>query len=277
VTKDNLPHNFQDDTLVAYLLGELRGKEKDSLEQQYFQDDDLFEYLRALEDELIDGYLQNRLSARQRRQFERHFLASPLGRERLESAKALMGAVAPAAIRAPRRKWWQVQWNALSWSFACAMLVFVAGISWLIWRNINLQNQLAASKMALREREQQLQKDHSSAGPLAISFVLTPAQRDLGSSNRIVVPAEARVLNFVLDLPGRGESTYRAVFRTAEGDQVGTSTDISVSPSQTGASAGMKIPAGIFSPGTYILTLQSSRPGAGFQDVRSYSFTIARR
>jgi hypothetical protein len=37
-------------------------KRKTSVEQQYFQHDDLFQYLRALEDELIDPYLQGELS-----------------------------------------------------------------------------------------------------------------------------------------------------------------------------------------------------------------------
>lgn len=268
---------MQDDRLIAYLLGELRGKEKDSLEQQYFQDDDLFEYLRAMEDELIDRYLQGKLSAHQHRRFERYFLASPLRRERVESAKALMAAVAPAAIRATERRSWQIHWKALSWSFACAALVLVAGISWLTLRNINLQNQLAATSLALRQREHELQSRATPAGPLAMSFFLAPVERDLGSSNRLIVPAEVRTLNLVVDLPGPSKPAYRAVFRTPDGDQVGASTDISVSPSQMGVSLTIKIPAAVLSPGTYVVTLQGARPGSEFQDLKSYSFTIVRR
>ena len=269
---------FQDDRLIKYLLGGLRGKEKASLELQYFQDDDRFEYLRAIEDELIDRYLRGDLSTRDHRRFEIHFLASPLRRERVQSAKALMETVAPAPIKSRPGNFWGIYWKALAWSFGCLMLLLATSLSWVIWKDIGLHNQLAVAELALEHREHDMPSSVvPRSEPLAISFVLAPVQRDLGNPNRLIVPAEAQILNFWVDVRASGQSPYRAVFRTPDGDQVGTSTDITVRPSQTGISAAIRIPGAVFSPGTYILTLQGSRPGSGFQDVKSYSFTIVRR
>lgn len=268
----NVPGQLNDDRLIRYLLGGLRGKEIASLEQQYFLDDDQFEYLHAIEDELIDRYLRGDLSARDNRRFESHFLASPLRRERVQSAKALMQAVAPVPLRARRSSFWDIHWQAIAWACGCVALVFAVGFSWLIWENAGLQDQLAAARRSLEHLE-----GNVPSRPLAVSFVLAPVQRDLSDHNRLIVPPEAQILNFSVDLPTAAQPPYRAIFRTADGDQVGTFTDIAAQPLPIGISATIKIPSFVLSPGTYILTLQASRPGSGFEDIKSYSFTLARR
>src|SRR5260370_39849506 len=43
-----VPTQLEGDRLISDLLGDLRGKHRDSLEQQYFHEDGTFEYLRAM-------------------------------------------------------------------------------------------------------------------------------------------------------------------------------------------------------------------------------------
>ncbi len=150
---NHVPSQIQDDKLISYLLGELGGEERASLEQEYFRDDGQFEYLRAMEDELIDRYLRGELSAREHRRFETHFLASPLRRERVRSAKALLEAIALTAIKSRQSNFWEIHWKPLAWSFSCLLLVLLTSLTWLIWRNVSLQHELAVAKLALEQRE----------------------------------------------------------------------------------------------------------------------------
>ena len=53
-----------------------RTRSRSGWKQHYFVDDDVFEQLSALEDELIDDYVRGNLAEPQRKQFELHFLNS---------------------------------------------------------------------------------------------------------------------------------------------------------------------------------------------------------
>ena len=60
--------------LRNYLLGQCDEAECEAIETMVFTDDDLFEELQVLEDEIIDGYLNEKLSPEARAHFEEHFL-----------------------------------------------------------------------------------------------------------------------------------------------------------------------------------------------------------
>lgn len=79
--------------LMSYLLGELSEAEETQLEQQYLQDEALHQELLLAEDELIESFLRNEIPAEKLRRFESHFLASPVRRERLETARAMLRAI----------------------------------------------------------------------------------------------------------------------------------------------------------------------------------------
>ena len=103
-------HKRDDEELMhSYLLGELPEEEQEKLEARYFADDELFELLLVVEDELLDRYAHGDLTAPERRRLERHFLQSQARRKRLMFAEALLkhiGALA-ADVRRERTSWWQ--------------------------------------------------------------------------------------------------------------------------------------------------------------------------
>src|ERR1051325_2125922 len=70
--------------LRNYLLGQCDEAECEAVETMVFTDDDLFEELQVLEDEIIDEYLNDKLSPEARVHFEEHFLAAP---ERIEQLR----------------------------------------------------------------------------------------------------------------------------------------------------------------------------------------------
>src|SRR5262245_19813912 len=71
------------------LLGELTEAEQEALEQQLLTDNELFEQLPMIEDEVIDDYLSDELSASEREGFENRFLAAPERRRKLSFALSL--------------------------------------------------------------------------------------------------------------------------------------------------------------------------------------------
>ena len=79
---------LDEEQLIRYLLGELPEEEMLKLEETYFLDEGAFNDLQAAERELIDKYLERRLSEHERHKFETFFLSSPARKERLRFAKS---------------------------------------------------------------------------------------------------------------------------------------------------------------------------------------------
>src|SRR5437870_1108535 len=70
--------------LEKYLLGDLSDSERERVEKEYFTNNDVWELLTTVEDDLIESYIRGRLSKRQQEQFQDYFLQSPRRRERFE-------------------------------------------------------------------------------------------------------------------------------------------------------------------------------------------------
>src|SRR5258705_11727753 len=79
----------EDVSMRAYLLGELPQDEELRIEGRLLLDRDLIELLQIIEEELIDSYVRDTLSDRERKEFESHFLNTPQRRRQLGMAKAL--------------------------------------------------------------------------------------------------------------------------------------------------------------------------------------------
>lgn len=72
-----------------YLLGTLSSEEKSRFEEKYFDDDNLFEEIEIVEDELIDSYVREALSPSDRERFKEIVLASPRLTSRVDFARIL--------------------------------------------------------------------------------------------------------------------------------------------------------------------------------------------
>ncbi len=154
--------------LVMYLLGELSPEEREKIEKQYFQNDKLFQELLSIESDLIVDYLNGELSAEERRKFESQVLSTPQGRRKVESSRALLGAiseVAPKVVQGETTEesssWLQFLLHpvkARAWQFATVILLFAGGIGWLAIENIRLRSQLGAARTSSQQNEQERQR-----------------------------------------------------------------------------------------------------------------------
>jgi len=126
-----------------HLLGSLTEEERSHAEEKLFTDDDYFELLTVIEDELIDDYISGDLTEEDRKQFEAHFLSTPERREKLGFARTLNEYVSredvpnpnpisqPDPIPIPRPVWWKPLFSSPYFGLAAAAAVIVIGI--LIW------------------------------------------------------------------------------------------------------------------------------------------------
>jgi anti-sigma factor RsiW len=173
-----------DNLLRAYLLGALPEAETETCDELSFTDDAFVARLQAVENDLIDAYLQNELSSNEREQFQSYFLASPRRQEKVKFAQSLQSfaqrqvlapTIAPtAALAEPVRQipretasWWGSLRNlfvlpnlTMQWGMAAAALLLLLAGGWLFTEMQRLRramNTAQTEQAALQQRERELQ------------------------------------------------------------------------------------------------------------------------
>jgi hypothetical protein len=82
------------EVLVRYLLGELPEAERARIEQRFFTDEDYYEQVLAVEDELRYDFVQGRLAPARRASFERRILSTGRDQDGLGFPEALLSSLA---------------------------------------------------------------------------------------------------------------------------------------------------------------------------------------
>jgi hypothetical protein len=171
--------------LVRYLLGDLPEEQRLQVEARFLGDDQHYEQLLALEDELFYDYAQGNLPPGERKQFEERFLASGRNRVRASLSSALlrkMSEAAPAMTAKPglAGREWQFQWQSLkryfsvqstAMRFSLATLAIMLLVSiWLAVGTVRLQNEFdrfREERMVQEDRlQQQAQQERARADEL---------------------------------------------------------------------------------------------------------------
>jgi hypothetical protein len=155
--------------LIQYLLGILSEEQRLQVEGKFLGDDQLYERLLALEDELFYDYAQGKLSPAEREQFEKRFLTSEQNRRRAMLASALIHNVSEAASvertrsnaasrepqfsSPPLKSYFSFLSRAMKFSLA-ALAILLLAIIWLVVGNRRLRNEFEQLRA-----EQVLQED----------------------------------------------------------------------------------------------------------------------
>jgi CHAT domain-containing protein len=126
------------------LLGELAGADEEAVELRLLSDAGYAEEFDALENELIDRYVRNGLSAEDRSRCEQYFLNAPERRDKLAFATSLREAALarpsderrPEPVRHPsadKRVPPARRLLASAYLKAAAVAVIAVGIGWAVW------------------------------------------------------------------------------------------------------------------------------------------------
>ncbi len=116
---------FDETRARRYLLGQMSEEETASLEAEYFADGEALERVWEVENDLVDAFVADELAPDDRTAFETHYLASPLHRDRVATARVLRAATLRTA--APRRR--VPAWSV--WLPLAAGLVLL--LTWWAW------------------------------------------------------------------------------------------------------------------------------------------------
>jgi hypothetical protein len=121
-------------SIAAYFLGDLTADEAARFEEACFRDHELAEQIFAVEGELIEDYVWNRLSAEERSRFEQNYLTSDERVDRVKFAAALcrqLSAEKPSTPEATPR-WWTFWIGWPGWSYAFLLLAVSAVGLWML-------------------------------------------------------------------------------------------------------------------------------------------------
>ena len=314
--------NNQERTIQRYLLGELPESEQQSLEQEYFNDQRLFEHIVQVENDLVDKYARGLLSAATRERFEEYYLAHSGRRERAGFAGALaarLGRVSGVEVAPALPERWldrllvKLGGPRLVWAFASVVLLITVLGAWTLMETKRLRRQelarteseRAGHEQRARELEQQLANDRlraeqlseeierlraeQSASPPATepnrnsrfaTLILTiggTRDVDLSKPSILNIPSGAEQVRVQLNLKENEYSSYLVVVQSASGNSIFTSKRLTAPGKKSGASLTLLIPARLFSPGDYILTLKGFSKGGEAEDISKSLLRVERR
>src|SRR2546430_938249 len=89
--------------IKKYLLGQLAGADLAEIERRVLTDDEFYEEVQIMEDELVDEYINSELSPDERHLFERNFLADPESLNKLRLGRALDRHLSTQPLRLKRK------------------------------------------------------------------------------------------------------------------------------------------------------------------------------
>lgn len=304
----------QDALLIRYLLGELAEEQLLEMERQFFNDDEFYQLLLAVEDELRYEYAQGGLTRDQRERFEKRFLTSDAERERAALAGSVLTKLYEAsAASAPevreKRGWWGsflgfvaagAPGMRFGYASAAAALLVIVGGSWLILHTIQLQNQVAQLEAARRSVESDSQRQLAGARVQQDQLTkrLEQEQSRIHEMEQTLAkrPAEPSIFGFVL-VPGLlrdSSGPKRLIIPPGEGEvrlQLQTNTkekypryrvslqtlDGATVFEQDTREAAVVVPARLLPAGDYMVTLHGITASGESEDAGDFYFTVVGR
>lgn len=247
------------EALKQWLLGLLPQQEGQSLEERLITDTALYEELHIVEDELIDQYLGNALTATEREAFESYFMNSTERQEQFRIANALRVYIDdskpdvaewPAAKTTPNRFWTPFRNTIANVSLAAAALLVVVFASWAL---------------LLRS---------PSAGK-SMSVILTPGvqTRGDGSIQTVALTSDVKYLQLHLKLAQNDFPQYRVILLNSDSDVIQTEEDLKPVSGANGPTIQLTVNAAQVPPGEYRLKLDGVSNGK-FESADSYRFLV---
>jgi hypothetical protein len=267
--------------LMRYLLGDLPDEEKAQIESQYFSDDELFELLLALEDELRERYLKGMLSAKDGKLFETKYGTTPTMRNRLAVSKVMLQQFSERAAAVHETSSWKIfvaDFLSLRPAFKFALAFSVAAAiaaSWFAIETISEKLQLEAERSLLEQKEktlqQQLADEQLRSRDLAenlekaklpiVSFVLSPGNvRSAGDVPNLLLPSSPAQLMLQLDLEGvKQTGRYDAVLYDERNAVVKRWEGLQTVRGANGLQVGLSLPSRLLEARKYRIELAGKK------------------
>jgi hypothetical protein len=151
--------------ITKYLLGALPEAEIEEFDEMSVSDENFAQQLRIVENDLVDAYVKGELSGEALKQFQTHYLESPLRREKVFFAQTFHKTLDKTTVEEPekirirethRPSFFRLP-QVLAWS-AAGVLLLLCG--YLLFENYGLRSRMdktLAEQNSLKQREFELQ------------------------------------------------------------------------------------------------------------------------
>jgi hypothetical protein len=290
-----------------YLLSSVSEEERDQVEMRLMTDDDFFQQINLVEDELVEEYLDEELSEADRGRFETTFLCAPERQQKLRFTRALRVYAAKSQKDPARRSWYErllTLFNpsrpVLAYALASVLLLVGGGGFWLLVQMSGLREQVSGLRGQLQNREAEesrlrglfeqergranqiaglLQQEQESraATPVAMMnqpwFTLIPgAQRSAQSSQLLQIPKGVNLVGLKLDLAENYRETYRAVLWSRE-QEILSRSNLKAAVSGNAITVSFSVPASDLPGGYCEIRLHGSSDN---EIVETYVFRVAK-
>lgn len=172
---DDLSSNEQ--LLSRYLLGQLSEADQTAVEERFLGDDEYYQQLLVIEDELRCAYAKGSLPPAEREQFEKRFLIFPDERQRVEVARAMIGELSAAGVETPSPapavrsnvKGWRERLQGIvifrtpvvGFAMATVLIIALGIFSWLAFENARLRNRVSQLTAQQSDREHATERQSS--------------------------------------------------------------------------------------------------------------------
>src|SRR5437879_1908039 len=192
--------------IKKYLLGQLAGADLAEIERRLLTDDEFYEEVQIMEDELVDEYVNAELNADERRLFEENFLADPESRNKLRLGRVLDRHLSDQPLRVESKSSERplLPWTASLFSSPLRIAAFaliIAAVVFGAWRIFFHQSEVDKGLLALNAAYREQRPVEARISKLDYApFPVTrggPERLDALARNR----AEAILSNAVIEKP----------------------------------------------------------------------------
>jgi hypothetical protein len=266
-----------DQRLRRYLLGLLDDGEAQALDEASIADDDVAATLQGAEDDLVDDYVRGALDAPTRARFESFYLASPLRREKVRTARRVLAAVDRVAVRAsatsstvferePVRRRAVFGWASAA---AFATVVIASAVLFFAERPAGPPGAKSVSTVA----------SHATPAPSADSRIdpdVTVLKPDARSGEALpVVSAEGTPrVRFDLQLEAVDFTQYAVTLRNPAGRVVWRGAPGPPQKSAAGDAVTAAVPTDVLTADRYSFALEGVRADGHRDPVATYTFRV---
>lgn len=277
--------------LRRYLLRDLDEVRQEQLEEQLLTDEELQEALSDEQDSLIDDYVLDLLTERERGLFKSKFLLTPerLHKLRFSQSLAKYADVEATDSREAERSyttpfWRQAPYSLKKYRLAVAVssviILLVVGYGgWSIYQQRRLENRLAEMRqrrieveLALaRLNDGQLSEQSSAIAMLPLKQLLV---RDSNEKRRALITDEINILQLKLGLTEDKFPSYQAVIETDEGVELYTIKELKAKSAGDEKAVVLNLPGRLLPTGNYQVHLSGMTIEKGYAEVGLYPFQV---
>lgn len=267
-----------DEELRSYLLNSLPQPSRARLEERYLADDETYERLLAVEEELIDEYVRGLLSSCQGAALKKSLLLSKDGPERLRFARTIdqlrlqNRRSVPRGLAAGLRLLTGRKTLIPAAIAATALLVFLTVLPESARRqSTNHANGYTAPPPIRSE-------PHVDGVPSStVTLWLHSISRDRSTANVLRISSPQESIRLEAEFAGDEHDSYGVAVRRVDGGQIQTPTAVRKRPTEAGTVAiSAEFSADSFQEGDYIFTIFLATGTRPAEEIMAYTFTVVR-